>query len=51
MIKKCPDCDLDIETMSLEEGEVVACQGCGLELLWAKGELSQLTLDGFDWGE
>lgn len=53
MVHKCPDCDEVIDTSSLEDGEIVSCQGCGLELTYnAKtDELIELTIEGEDFGE
>lgn len=53
IIHKCPDCEAIIDTSHLDDGEVVGCPCCGLELYYnkVKDELSELTLDGIDWGE
>jgi uncharacterized paraquat-inducible protein A len=50
--QKCPDCDADVSILEVEEGEVVSCPSCGLELEYKRGKLQELKLDGKeDWGE
>lgn len=54
MNSKCPDCENIFEIPEdTEDGEVFSCPCCGLELEYHKdtGELSQLTIEGEDWGE
>ena len=56
---KCPDCDCEISVPhDIEEGEILSCPCCGLELEVKKinsgGEcvsLQELTIEGEDWGE
>jgi len=52
-MKKCPDCDVNIDTTHLLDGEVISCQGCGLELSYNKktDELTELVIEGEDFGE
>ena len=54
---KCPDCDADLDVPAdTEEGEILSCPGCGLELEVKKikggcVDLQELTIEGEDWGE
>jgi len=56
---KCPDCDSElIVPNDIENGEIVSCPGCGLELEVKKLtdgggciDLQELTIEGEDWGE
>lgn len=56
---KCPDCDSILNIpYDIEEGEILSCPGCGLELEVKKpskgGEylnLQELIIEGEDWGE
>jgi len=54
---KCPDCDAELEIPTdTEEGEIVSCSGCGLELEVktikdGHVDLQELTIEGEDWGE
>ena len=54
---KCPDCDAELNVPAdTEEGEILSCPGCGLELevKEIKGgcvDLQELTIEGEDWGE
>jgi len=58
-IARCPDCDSDLDVpCDIEEGEILSCPGCGLELevKSANGggervDLQELTIEGEDWGE
>ena len=48
----CPDCYFEIIIdEDVEEGEIISCPSCGLELEYKKGELIPLTIEGEDWGE
>ena len=48
----CPDCNNTIQIPAdVTEGEIVCCDGCGLELVFSDGVLKTLVLDGDDWGE
>ncbi len=57
MMAKCPDCDADLKVSEdAEKGELVSCPECGLELEVKqvngdKLELSELVIEGEDWGE
>jgi len=48
----CPDClavlDVPKDVMA---GEIISCSGCGLELMYKQGKLSQLEIEGEDFGE
>ena len=54
---KCPDCDAELDVpKDTENGEILSCPGCGLELevKQIKGgcmDLQELTIEGEDWGE
>ncbi|MGB9926120.1 MAG: lysine biosynthesis protein LysW [Candidatus Bathyarchaeales archaeon] len=54
---RCPDCDAELDVPSdTEQGEILSCPGCGLELevKQIKGgcvDLQELTMEGEDWGE
>ena len=49
---KCNDCDTEIIIpKDIMEGEVISCPNCGLEYQNKKGKLSELTLEGLDYGE
>jgi alpha-aminoadipate/glutamate carrier protein LysW len=56
---KCPDCDSELNVpCDIEEGEIISCPGCGLELEVKKTnigggcvDLQELTIEGEDWGE
>lgn len=59
---KCPDCDAELKVpVETEQGHILSCSGCGLELEVKKIEvddkgkehvdLQELTLEGPDWGE
>jgi alpha-aminoadipate carrier protein LysW len=54
---KCPDCDAELDVPSnVEEGEILSCPGCGLELEVKQVKdgcinLQELTIEGEDWGE
>jgi alpha-aminoadipate/glutamate carrier protein LysW len=56
---KCPDCDSKLSIpFNIEQGEVLSCPSCGLELEVKKisngGEcidLQELVIEGEDWGE
>ena len=58
-IARCPDCDSELDVpCDIEEGEILSCAGCGLELevKSANGggervDLQELTIEGEDWGE
>jgi alpha-aminoadipate/glutamate carrier protein LysW len=51
-MKKCPECDaIIIIPTDCEEGEVIVCPECGLELEHKKGELFPVAIEGEDWGE
>jgi uncharacterized Zn finger protein (UPF0148 family) len=50
--KKCDDCDTIVFIPEgAKNGEIIPCPTCGLEYEYQNGELSQLTLEGEDWGE
>ena len=56
---KCPDCDSALNvSCDIEEGEILSCPGCGLELEVKKIndggvciDLQELIIEGEDWGE
>jgi alpha-aminoadipate carrier protein LysW len=56
---KCPDCDFELNVpCDIEQGEIISCPGCGLELEVKKincgggcVDLQELTIEGEDWGE
>ena len=53
---KCPECDGDIETQEVIEGEILHCNDCGAELEVTKSETGNFGLkvaesEGEDWGE
>ncbi len=53
---KCPECDGDIETKEVIEGEIISCGDCGAELEVFKNskgdfELKVAESEGEDWGE
>jgi alpha-aminoadipate carrier protein LysW len=56
---KCPDCDSELNVpCDVENGEVLSCPGCGLELEVKKiaigggcVDLQELIIEGEDWGE
>jgi alpha-aminoadipate/glutamate carrier protein LysW len=56
---KCPDCYSELSVpWDAEEGEILSCPVCGLELEVKKidnggglVDLQELTLEGEDWGE
>ena len=55
----CPDCDFELNVpCDVEEGEVLSCPCCGLELEVKETDcgggcvsLQELTIEGEDWGE
>jgi acetone carboxylase gamma subunit len=48
----CPDCSAILDVpQDVMEGEIISCSGCGLELIYSHGKLSQLELEGVDYGE
>jgi ribosomal protein S27E len=48
----CPDCRAELTLPSdVFENELISCASCGLELVYSKGKLSQLELEGLDYGE
>jgi alpha-aminoadipate/glutamate carrier protein LysW len=54
---KCPDCDAELNVPAdTEEGEILSCPSCGLELEVKQVNggcisLQELTIEGEDWGE
>jgi DNA-directed RNA polymerase subunit M/transcription elongation factor TFIIS len=51
-MQKCCECDaVIILPADCEEGEVIKCPECGLEMEFKCGNLIPITLDGIDWGE
>ena len=54
---KCPDCDADLNVpVDTEEGEILSCACCGLELEVKQVncgcvDLQRFTREGEDWGE
>lgn len=53
---KCPECDGDIETKEVIEGEIISCGDCGAELEVSKNKKGEFELkvaesEGEDWGE
>jgi len=58
-IARCPDCDSELDVpCDIEEGEILSCPGCGLELEVKNAssgderiDLQELTIEGEDWGE
>ena len=58
-IAKCPDCDSELGVpWDTENGEILSCPVCGLELEVKKNDfggegvdLQELTIEGEDWGE
>jgi transcription elongation factor Elf1 len=49
---KCPDCDCElIVPADYLNGEIFQCPCCGLEMEFKNGELSQIVIEGEDWGE
>jgi ribosomal protein S27E len=50
--KTCPDCNnVLLVPEDVSEGEIITCLVCGLELVHSKGKLTQLELEGLDYGE
>jgi DNA-directed RNA polymerase subunit RPC12/RpoP len=48
----CPDCSAILDVpKDVMEGEIISCSGCGLELVYNRGKLSQIELIGEDFGE
>ena len=48
----CPDCLAELNIPSdVLENELITCASCGLELVYSNGKLTQIELDGIDYGE
>jgi alpha-aminoadipate carrier protein LysW len=55
MIAECPECGAELEVdVDLEEGEILLCESCGVELEVISGDPLELALapeEEEDWGE
>jgi uncharacterized paraquat-inducible protein A len=50
-MKKCPECDQEIDISNIEENELFDCPVCGCPLEFVKGEIIPSSIEGEDWGE
>ena len=56
MIYLCPECGQEIEisdeqVIFMIGGELYSCPCCGTEIIFEKGNLVVLQIEGEDWGE